>query len=677
MPPIKLLQNDPWLNPYEAMINKRHKLVIAKEKEITLQHGSLANFANGHLYFGMHKTNEGWVFREWAPNATKIYLTGVFSDWEENEDFKLEKKENGVWEIQLDSQKLNHEELYRLRVHWEGGKGDRIPSYARRVVQDENTMIFNAQVWDPPKPYSFKNKKPDLSGQPVLIYEAHVGMASEKSKVAGFNDFTRDILPEIAAAGYNTIQLMAIMEHPYYGSFGYHVSNFFAVSSRFGTPFDLKKLVDEAHGMGIAVIMDIVHSHAVKNVNEGLAEFDGSPYQYFHTGARREHVAWDSLCFNYKKNEVLHFLLTNCKFWLDEYQFDGFRFDGVTSMLYLDHGLSRDFNSYEAYYDGQQDEDAIVYLTLANQLIHQVNPQAITIAEEMSGMPGMAAPVEDGGMGFDYRLSMGVPDFWIKMIKEKADERWNTSEIFYELIQKRQDEKTICYAESHDQALVGDKTIAFRLMDKDMYDFMAKDTQSLVIDRGMALHKMIRLITIATAGGGYLNFMGNEFGHPEWIDFPRLGNNWSYFFARRQWSLAKDKKLRYHYLGDFDRDMIALVKSTPDLLQQGMYLIHSHDTDQVLVFIRGPFVFVFNFNPTISYTDYGVKIHPGRYRIALNSDSDKYGGFNRVNDNIDYITQWDGKVDSPHYLKLYIPNRTGLVFKLQPVRKIYETRPGK
>lgn len=668
---LKLLQNDPWLNPYEAVINKRHKIVLAKEREIAEVHGSLSNFANGYLFFGLHKTPDHWVFREWAPNATEIYLTGVFSDWQEKEELKLIRQENGVWEIKLPQEFIHHEDLFRLSVHWKKGKGERIPSYARRVVQDKDTLIFNEQAWDPPKPHTWEHSKPNINGQPLLIYEAHIGMASEKQKVASFDDFTNDVLPEIAKAGYNAIQLMAIMEHPYYGSFGYHVSNFFAVSSRFGTPCDLKKLVDTAHGMGILVIMDIVHSHAVKNVNEGLAEFDGSPYQYFHTGARREHVAWDSLCFNYSKHEVLHFLLSNCKYWLEEYGFDGFRFDGITSMLYLDHGLSRDFNSYDAYFDGQQDEDAISYLTLANKLIHQVNPQAITIAEEMSGMPGMASPVEDGGIGFDYRLSMGIPDFWIKIIKEKPDEQWSASEIFHELIKKREDEKTINYAESHDQALVGDKTIAFRLMDKDMYDFMAKHKQSLIIDRGLALHKIIRLITIATAGGGYLNFMGNEFGHPEWIDFPRLGNNWSYFYARRQWSLAKNKNLRYHYLSDFDKEMISLIKSVDGLLQQSIYLIHSHEPDQVLVFTRGSFVFVFNFNPSKSFADYGVKIAPGRYRIVLNSDSVKSGGFNRVNDSIDYVTQWDGKVNSPHFLKLYIPSRTGLVFELQPVRKVY------
>ena len=671
MSPLKLLLNDPWLNPYEEVIRKRHLQATQKEQELSDMHGSLPEFANGHLFFGLHRTGKGWIFREWAPNATTMYLIGVFSDWQEREEFQLKKTEHGVWEIILAPEQLKHEDLYRVSIHWPGGQGDRIPSYARRVVQDEKTLIFSAQVWDPLNPYIPKKPKPDLTGQPLLIYEAHIGMASEKEQIASFDEFRKDVLHGISIAGYNAIQLMAIMEHPYYGSFGYHVSNFFAVSSRFGTPCELKKLIDEAHGLGIIVIMDIVHSHAVKNINEGLAEFDGTPWQYFHSGPKREHVAWDSLCFNYEKNEVLHFLLSNCKFWLDEYGFDGYRFDGITSMLYYDHGLERSFGSYDAYFDGQQDEDAIVYLTLANRLIHQVNPTAVTIGEDMSGMPGMASATEDGGIGFDYRLSMGVPDFWIKIIKEKSDEQWNTSEIFYELIKKRHDEKTVSYTESHDQALVGDKTIAFRLMDKEMYFCMAKNTPSLVIDRGIALHKMIRLITLATAGGGYLNFMGNEFGHPEWIDFPRLGNNWSYFYARRQWSLIQNPELRYHYLSDFDGDMISLVKSTPDLLQQPIYLIHSHEPDQVLVFIRGPFVFVFNFNPTRSFTDYGIKIHPGRYRIVLNSDSEQFGGFKRIEDQLDYITQWDGKVDSPHFLRMYIPSRTALVFRLQPARKVH------
>ena len=464
---------------------------------------------------------------------------------------------------------------------------------------------------------------------------------------------------------------MAIQEHPYYGSFGYHVSNFFAVSSRFGPPEDLKNLIDEAHGNGIGVIMDLVHSHSVKNELEGLANFDGNAGQYFHEGNRREHIAWDSLCFDYGKDKVIHFLLSNCKYWLDEFKLDGFRLDGVTSMLYYDHGLSRDFTHYDMYYDGNQDENAMTYLTLANKLIHQVNPGALTIAEEMSGMPGVAEPIKNGGLGFDYRLSMGMPDYWIKIIKEVADENWNVTEMFYELTSKRKDEKTISYTESHDQALVGDKTIIFRLADKEMYWFMNKDSESLLIDRGIALHKMIRLLTIATSGGGYLNFMGNEFGHPEWIDFPREGNNWSYKYAIRQWKLPEDKTLRYHYLADFDKDMIRLFTEAGILSNPYCRLCHDNTNDQVLAIERKNFLFVFNFNPTKSFTDYGINISAGKFKIVLNSDSRKYGGFGHIDESLFYYSTKTGKLSSPEYLKLYLPSRTGLVLKRIPATGVY------
>jgi len=659
-----LVRNDPWLEPFINVINRRHENVLAKAVELSGT-GSLKEFASGHLFFGLHKEGKAWVFREWAPNASKIYLIGTFNQWEEHETFSLTSIKNGNWEISLSMDQVRHGDLYRLSIHWEGGKGDRIPSYATRVVQDPETLIFSAQVWDPEEPFTWRNRDfSPLSRQPI-IYEAHVGMATEEERIGSFEEFRTRVLPDIARAGYNVVQLMAVQEHPYYGSFGYHVSSFFAASSRFGTPDDLKKLIDEAHEQGLAVIMDLVHSHAVKNENEGLGKFDGSPYQYFHDGYRREHVAWDSLCFDYGKNAVLHFLLSNCRFWIEEYKFDGFRFDGVTSMLYLDHGLSRDFTSYNDYYDGNQDEDAITYLTLANQLIHEVNPGAITIAEEMSGMPGLAAPFEAGGMGFDFRLAMGTPDFWIKVIKEVPDEKWNVSQIYHELSGHRADEKTIGYAESHDQALVGDKTIIFRLIDKEMYWHMSKDDQNLIIDRGMALHKMIRLVTIATTGGGYLNFMGNEFGHPEWIDFPREGNNWSYKYARRQWSLRDNQQLKYHYLSDFDREMISLVRAEKIFAESFPFKVFAHEEDQVLACKRSGLLFVFNFNPQRSYTDYGIPVDPGSYRIILNSDDPKFGGHGLVDQTITYYPVKPGKIATPqpYYLKLYIPSRTALVLK--------------
>ncbi len=667
---LKIINNDPWLKPFRNIILQRIKNADAKEKEL-VKDNNISNFANGYQYFGLHKTKNSWIFREWAANATKIFLIGNFNNWEESIEYSFIRKDLGNWELILPLNKIHHLDLYKLIIYWQGGKGERIPAWTKRVIQDKETLIFSSQVWNPSQTFIWKNFDKRQIPKIPYIYEVHIGMATQEEKVGSFNEFRENILPKIKKSGYNVIQLMAIQEHPYYGSFGYQVSSFFSVSSRFGTPDDLKKLIDEAHGMGISVIMDIVHSHAVKNEVEGIAKYDGTPYQFFHNGYRREHVAWDSLCFDYGKNDVLHFLLSNIKFWLEEYHFDGFRFDGVTSMLYLDHGLSRDFNSYDNYFDGNQDEDAITYFMLANKLIKKVNKNTITIAEEMSGYPGLAMPIDDGGLGFDYRLAMGVPDFWIKTIKEKTDENWNVEEIFHELTNKRKDEKTVSYCESHDQALVGDKTIMFRLVDKEMYFAMNKNSQNIIIDRGIALHKMIRLITFVTNGGAYLNFMGNEFGHPEWIDFPREGNNWSYKYARRQWSLAYDKNLKYQYLLHFDNDMLNIIPENDILPNNTIDLISANQKDQILAFTRGNLLCVFNFNPTTSFSDYGFPVIPSKYKIILNSDDSKYGGFNRVDNSLTYYSQASGKINSQHYLKLYIPNRSALILQKTKIPKIH------
>lgn len=664
---LKLIKNDPWLEPYAKAIEGRYNYVLQKEASIT-NNGkiTLSDFASGYLYFGLHKTNNSWIFREWAPNATAIYMVGTFNGWQKDDEFKLERKDNGEWSIELALDKIKHEDLFKLIICWDGGEDERIPAWATRVVQDDYTKIFSAQVWSPKTPYQFETKKFKPNTDPLLIYECHIGMAAEEEKVGTYEEFRRNILPRIKSDGYNAIQIMAIQEHPYYGSFGYHVSSFFAASSRFGTPDELKHLIDDAHSMGIAVIMDIVHSHAVKNEREGLGRFDGSYNLYFHGDHKREHPAWDSLCFNYGKNEVVHFLLSNCKYWLEEYNFDGFRFDGVTSMLYYNHGLGADFSGYPDYYDGNEDEDAICYMTLANKLIHEVNPNAISIAEEVSGMPGLATKIKDGGYGFDYRMAMNIPDYWIKIIKEKKDEDWHPTGIFWELTNRRSDEKTISYAESHDQALVGDKTIIFRLIDSDMYWYMSKHYgSSYLTDRGIALHKIIRLATASTINGGYLNFMGNEFGHPEWVDFPREGNGWSHKYARRQWWLADNKDLRYHYLGDFDKAMLSLISSVKKFEQTEIIRLWDKDEDQVLAYQRADFIFVFNFNPSKSFSDYGFLAPEGKYKVVLDTDAFDFGGNGLTDHSVEHFTTHDKlyQKDGKGWLKLYIPARTAFVLK--------------
>ncbi len=656
----RILKIDPYLLPYEDDINLRARLFKEKKRELLARSEKLSDFANGHNFFGFHRTDNGWVYREWAPAADRLYLTGDFCGWDMYA-CPMEKKENGVFEVYLEGEDaLSYGQKVQTIVVREGRVMRRVPLFATRVVQDRQTYLWCAELEDAMGNYPWTDA--DFVPPKVpLIYEAHIGMAQEKGDVGTYREFAGNILPRIKAAGYNTLQLMAIMEHPYYGSFGYQVSSFFAASSRYGSSRELKALINKAHEMGIAVLLDVVHSHAVKNTAEGINEFDGTTYQFFHEGERGHHVAWDTKLFNYGKNEVIHFLLSNLKYWLEVFHFDGFRFDGVTSMLYHSHGLGEAFTDYSKYFSENTDTEAVVYLQLANELVHEVKPAAITVAEDMSGMPGMCLPISWGGIGFDYRLSMGVPDMWIKTLKEKTDEEWDMWELWHELTQRRPMEKNIGYSESHDQALVGDKTIMFRLCDAEMYTHMSKSTPSIVIDRGVALHKMIRLITSTLAGEGYLNFMGNEFGHPEWIDFPREGNGWSYHYCRRQWSLADREDLRYAELGCFDKAMTELLLGE-DLLAKKTVGKWVSNEDKVIIYTKGDLVFTFNFHPTKSYEGYFIPVErAGSYQVILSSDDAAFGGFGRVDSDCVYKAQKNANGEKG--IMCYLPTRTAVVFK--------------
>lgn len=663
----KLVELAPYLAPYTQQIQSRLARYEGMLHLINQHSGSLLNFATAHTRLGLHysKQDKGWWYREWAPGAHRLFLTGDFNGWD-RDSHPLHLNDDRVWEIFLPDaeykDRFTHHSLFKVVVDSKLGRMDRIPAMARRVVQDDVTKDFCAQVWKPAKPYKWQHKSPLQSGpvDNLLIYEAHVGMSSEEEKVASYWEFKEYMLPRIKAAGYNAIQLMAVQEHPYYGSYGYHVSSFYAPSSRCGTPEELKELIDAAHGMGLVVIMDIVHSHAVKNFMEGLNYLDGTDHQYFVPGPAGYHELWDSMLFNYGKTEVLQFLLSNVRYWLEEFQFDGFRFDGVTSMLYHHHGNSFSFGDLGDYFGMGTNHDAVLYLSLANTLAHEVNPNAITIAEDVSGMPGIGSPASIGGLGFDYRLGMGIPDNWIKLIKEKQDEHWDLGDIWWALTNRPAHEKTIGYAESHDQALVGDQTIAFRLMGPNMYTDMATHIPSMVVDRGMALHKIIRMLTLSLGGEGYLNFMGNEWGHPEWIDFPREGNNWSYAYARRQWSLAEHGLLRYRYLGAWDKAMTALAQQYKLLVSHQPFLNQVDRMAQIMAYNRGPLLFVVNIHPTESATNYLVPApQPVAYKLILSSDDEQFGGFQR---------QPSGGLFWPNdenQLSLYVPNRTILVYEAQ------------
>jgi len=660
---LKILEIDPYLKPFEKDLRLRMDRYSSKKKALLGKCVNFKSFANGHLFYGFHLVEDGWYYREWAPGAEELHLVGDFNGWNPK-THPLIRKEHGIWEIFLNGRDvLKHLSFVKVRVKANGKESDRLPLYIKRTVQNPVTYDFMGQIWQPEEQFKWHDTEFCVDHtSPLFIYELHIGMAQEKEGIGSFKEFTDNILPRIKRAGYNAIQIMALMQHPYYASFGYQVSNFFAVSSWFGTPEDLKELVDTAHSMGIIVLMDLVHSHAIDNHKEGINGFDGTDYQFFHKGTRGDHPEWKTKLFNYGKEKVLHFLLSNLKFWLDEYHLDGYRFDGVTSMLYHHQGLGVAYTDYSMYFSVDTDLDAITYLQFANDLIREVRPDAISIAEDMSGMPGMCLPVAAGGIGFDYRLSMGVPDLWIKTIKERRDENWSMSHIWHELTSHRPKEKTIGYVESHDQALVGDKTLIFRLADKEMYWHMRKSDQSISVARAIALSKLIKFLTITIAGEGYLNFMGNEFGHPEWIDFPTKENNWSYKYACRHWSLMENQELRYADLANFDREAIAFSKAYKLMLADDLLNLWINENDKILAYKKGGLIFLFNFNPTKSFPDFALPVEKhGEYQVVFNSDEIAFGGQGRIaKDYVYHTTILPERDDRPGFT-IYTPSRTALV----------------
>ncbi|QPG73078.1 alpha-1,4-glucan branching enzyme [Brettanomyces nanus] len=678
-----LVDIDPYLAPHVEELVYRRKLADDWLSKFDKDEGGILKFADSYKSMGLHIQSDNSIkYKEYAPNAVAACVIGDFNNWEHDKHV-MEKQDFGFFEITIPpnadgSPAIPHNS--RVKVFFtlpNGEKIARIPPYITRATQppkEYKNPTFEARFWNPPVKYQFKNKRPALPTS-LKIYEAHVGISTPEPRVGTYKEFTKNLLPIIKDLGYNTVQLMSIMEHAYYASFGYQITSFYATSSRFGTPEDLMELIDTAHGLGLRVLLDVVHSHASKNVEDGLNMFDGTDYCYFHSGGKGTHDQWDSRLFNYGSYETLRFLLSNLKYYLEEFKFDGFRFDGVTSMLYIHHGIgegfSGDYNEYLSPF-APVDKEALTYLMLANDLCSTYsqgeNFEITTIAEDVSGYPTLCRPRLEGGVGFDYRLAMSLPDMWIKLLKHEKDENWNMTKICYTLSNRRYKEKCVAYAESHDQALVGDKTLAFWLMDAEMYTNMSLLTPlTPVIDRGIQLHKMIRLITQVLGGEAYLNFEGNEFGHPEWLDFPRQGNDESYWYARRQFNLIKDDMLRYKLLYQFDKAMNTTEGRYTWLNCDPAYVSLKHEGDKMIVLERNNKLFIFNFHPTNSYTDYRIGVEKaGAYRIILNSDRAEFGGHDRIDEQkSEFFTTAFSWNNRSNYIQVYIPSRVALILALE------------
>ena len=585
------------------------------------------------------------TYREWAPAAVAAALVGDFPGGS-GAGVPLARDKYGVWEAVLPdapdgTPAVPHQARVRVRLRHPGGWDvECVPAWAACARPEPGGAMdarYDGVHWDPPTPYAWRHARPPRPAAP-RVYEAHVGMSSAAPAVASYAHFAAEVVPRVAAAGYTHIQLMAVQEHSYYASFGYHVTSPFAVSSRCGTPDDLKALVDAAHGAGLGVLLDVVHSHVSSNPADGLAGYDfepapdgGTPWppdadtSYFCAGARGRHPEWGSRLLNYRNWEVLRYLLSNVAWWLTEYRFDGFRFDGVTSMLYWHHGVGVSFlGNCSEYFSPATNVDACVYLMLANELAHALLPGAVTVAEDVSGMPTLCRPVAGGGLGFDYRLAMGVPDLWARL-GGASDDAWRAPDVVAALTNRRRGEAAIAYVESHDQAMVGGATLAWRLMGTEMYDGMsALRPPSPTVARGCALHKVARLMTFVLGGQGYLTFMGNEFGHPEWIDFPRHGNDWSHAYARRQWALSDAHDLRYAQLAAWDKAVMDLDATWGVLASAEPEVARA--VGSVAVAVRAGLVCVFNLGPEALEGEAVGVPGPGTYAAVLDSEAPAFGG---------------------------------------------------
>ncbi|KAG8075748.1 hypothetical protein GUJ93_ZPchr0006g43795 [Zizania palustris] len=562
---------------------------------------------------------------------------------------------------------ISHKDKYRLYFNTPDGALERIPAWATYVLPDVRGKQSYAVHWEPPPEeiYKWRFERPKVKGS-LRIYECHVGISGSEQKISSFQEFTSNVLPHIKDAGYNAIQLIGIVEHKDYSSVGYKVTNYFAVSSRFGTPEDFKKLVDEAHGLEMVVLLDIVHSYASADELVGLSLFDGSNDCYFHTGKRGHHKYWGTRMFKYDDVDVLHFLFSNLNWWVTEYHIDGFQFHSLSSMLYTHNGFSTFTGAMEEYCNQYVDKDALIYLILANEMLHELHPDIITIAEDATFYPGLCEPTTQGGLGFDYWVNLSIPEMWLWHLENVPGQEWSMNKIMKVLISKNCN--MLSYVENHNQSISGRKSFAEIILHKE------KCSNNSVSDDGIfracSLLKIIKLLTFSTSGGAYLNFIGNEFAHPKRIEFPMSGNDYSFGLANRQWELLE--KGVHKHIFNFDKDLMSLDGKERLILRGSPNIHHCDDTSMFISFTRGPFLFVFNFNPDATSGLYSVGVdEAGEYQLILNTDETKYGGRGELKSNQYMKRTSDNRVGGcRNSLELALPSRSAHVYKLVRILRI-------
>lgn len=670
-PKNPLEDND--LRSYHPFLIERGRRFEAEYRRIVDQYTSVYNYANLANELGLHCVpgedgQNKWIWREYMPGADTVWLTTEKYHFQRHARQRFTKKADGIFELILPYDALAHGMYVELRVEpaaYTVLNPDGIPTALKRVPAfstwvEQNKEIptqWCARIFHPEKPYCFREKNPEIPSF-LRIYEAHVGMAQPDTKHIGesagtYLDFANNILPRIKKGGYTCVQLMGILEHPLYRSFGYQVSNYFAPCSRFGTPDDCKQMIDAAHALGLSVILDIPHAHACANTEQGLYQYDGTPY-FFMDKINQ----WGTPSFDFSNEMTRRFLLSNLRYWLEEYHVDGFRFDAVGNMLYKDFGVDDNFSHTGRCFYGKDgkprtNNEGELYIALANHLIHEINPKGISIAEEFSGMPGLTCLPKDGGLGFDARFAMGIPDYWEKFIKKPQD----LGSMWYEMNNHRPYDHTISYVECHDQCINGHDAMIWRLLGDDMYNAMLMETETWKVSRGLAFYRLMRLITLATADKGYLNFMGNEFGHPEWLDAEE--------HAHRQWRLAEDTSLKYACLNAWDQAQMQLVSDNIESFKTPAMFRYIHEDKRLLAFERGALLFVFNFNETQAFSDLCFAVTPGKYLEILSSDERRFAGHDNLRITEPPLEHFTQPCFDPNLgdITLYIPPMIVLVLK--------------
>ncbi|XP_058788144.1 1,4-alpha-glucan-branching enzyme 3, chloroplastic/amyloplastic [Vicia villosa] len=565
---------------------------------------------------------------------------------------------------------IPHGSKYRVYFNTTNGPLERVPAWATYVQPELDGRQAYAIHWEPPPEdvYKWKNQSPKVP-KSLRIYEAHIGISGSEPKISSFNDFTDKTLPYIKEAGYNAIQLIGVVEHKDYFTVGYRVTNFYATSSRYGTPDDFKRLVDEAHGLGLLVFMEIVHSYAAADEMVGLSLFDGSNDCYFHSGKRGQHKFWGTRMFKYGDVDVLHFLLSNLNWWIEEYQIDGFQFHSLSSMIYTHNGFASFTGDLEEYSNQYVDKDALLYLIMANEILHVLHPNIITIAEDATYYPGLCEPTSQGGLGFDYYVNLSAPEMWSTFLETVPDHEWSMTKIVNTLVSKKENaNKMLLYAENHNQSISGRRSLA-EVLFGEIDEHSEHYKESLL--RGSSLHKMIRLITLTIGGRAYMNFMGNEFGHPKRVEFPTSSNDYSYSLANRQWDLL-EKDGVHRDLFTFDKDMMRLDKNERVLSRGFPSFHHVNDSSKVISYVRGPLLFIFNFHPTDSYDSYTVGVEEaGEYQLILNTDEIKYAGQGILRENQYFQRTISKRVDGHrNCIEVQLPSRTAQVYKLNRILRI-------